>query len=202
MDFVKGLLYKTPMTNRYLTHLGSVVFLHVLILLGSWKLSESQFFTSSLPSQSSLLKVAVAAHMLAPRPRLREVAPMAPSAPVSQNVSAPSEVASVAESSLSSLARADLKGLYHAELRAKIEENKFYPLMSRRLGQTGVVVVAFTLLEDGNIMDLRIETPSAYEALNKGALEAVKKVKRFRPIPVELGSKQMEIRVPIKFSTN
>lgn len=73
--------------------------------------------------------------------------------------------------------------------------------MSQRLGQTGLVVVAFTLLEDGHIIDVRIDTPSRFERLNASALEAVKKADHFRPIPKELGETKLEIKIPIKFST-
>ena len=73
--------------------------------------------------------------------------------------------------------------------------------MSRRLGQTGTVVIAFTLLEDGNIVDIRIEKPSQYERLNVSALDAVKKVERFKPIPKEVGEIRMDIKVPVKFVT-
>lgn len=91
--------------------------------------------------------------------------------------------------------------IYKAELRAIIDKNKYYPTMSRRLGQTGTVVIAFTLLEDGNIVDIRIEKPSQYERLNVSALDAVKKVERFKPIPKEVGEIRMDIKVPVKFVT-
>lgn len=98
-------------------------------------------------------------------------------------------------------AKFSIKDVYKAELRATIEKNKYYPTMSRRLGQTGTVIIAFTLLEDGNIVDLRIEKPSQYERLNVSALDAVKKVERFKPIPKEVGEIRMDIKVPVKFVT-
>ena len=73
--------------------------------------------------------------------------------------------------------------------------------MSRRLGQTGTVVIAFTLLEDGNIVNVRIDKPSQFERLNVSALDAVKKVERFKPIPKEAGDNKMDIKVPVKFVT-
>lgn len=91
--------------------------------------------------------------------------------------------------------------LYKAELRAMIDKNKYYPTMSRRLGQTGTVVIAFTLLEDGNIVNVRIDKPSQYERLNTSALDAVKKVERFKPLPKEAGDSKMDIKVPVKFVT-
>jgi periplasmic protein TonB len=63
------------------------------------------------------------------------------------------------------------------------------------------VVVAFTLLHDGNIINIRIDKPSQYERLNASALEAVRKVERFKPIPKEVGEAKMDIKVPVKFVT-
>jgi TonB family protein len=95
----------------------------------------------------------------------------------------------------------DPRTIYKAELRSRIDKNKFYPLMSRRLGQTGVVVVAFTLLEDGTITDVRVESPSSHEPLNDSALEAVKKVGRFKPIPKEFQQAKIDMSIPVNFLT-
>lgn len=95
---------------------------------------------------------------------------------------------------------ATMKDLFQAELRAKIDQNKSYPSMSKRLGQQGEVVVAFTVLKDGSITNLRVDSASRFDLLNKSAEEAVKKVKKFKPIPKELGLAQMDLRIPIRYS--
>lgn len=110
-------------------------------------------------------------------------------------------VANGSEFGTSATGKTDTVSKYTAELRARIDKNKSYPVMSKRLGQTGIVVVAFTLLEDGNIIDVRIDKPSRYERLNASALDAVKKVERFKPIPKEYGDNKMDIKVPVKFVT-
>lgn len=132
---------------------------------------------------------------------------------VTENVSAASSGSSLSSSdgipgdtdfsigSANGTRRATAAELYKAELRAKIDHNKYYPTLSRRLGQTGTVVIAFTLLEDGNIVNVRIDKPSQYERLNISALDAVKKVERFKPIPKEIGEEKMDIKVPVKFMT-
>jgi TonB family protein len=89
--------------------------------------------------------------------------------------------------------------LFKKELRAEIEKNKFYPGLSRRLGQSGIVEVAFTLLEDGHIINVRLNRPSPFERLNQSALEAVKKVHVFRPIPQSWGEEKMDLLVSLKF---
>lgn len=110
-------------------------------------------------------------------------------------------VANGSEFGTSATGKTDILSKYKAELRARIDQNKSYPVMSKRLGQTGTVVVAFTLLEDGNIINVRLDTPSRYERLNVSALDAVKKVERFKPIPKEFGENKMDIKVPVKFVT-
>lgn len=110
-------------------------------------------------------------------------------------------VANGSEFGTSATGKTDILSKYKAELRARIEQNKAYPAMSKRLGQTGTVVIAFTLLEDGRITDAKIETPSRYERLNDSALEAVKKVVKFKPIPKEAGENKMDFKVPVKFVT-
>jgi len=90
---------------------------------------------------------------------------------------------------------------FKAELRAEIEKNKFYPTVSRRLGQMGVVEVAFTLLDDGHIINVRLSRASFFERLNQSALEAVKKVHKFKPIPREWGENKMDLVVSLKFVT-
>lgn len=150
----------------------------------------------------SVLKLELARQILLPETKvvkkveksLPKIEEEAPAAPVTPAVTSP-------VSSVSSEAKANIRELYKAELRARIEENKYYPPLSRRLGQMGTVIVAFTLLEDGHIIDLRIDTPSRYESLNNSALDAVKKVHVFKPIPKELGESRMDIKVPVKFVT-
>ncbi len=101
----------------------------------------------------------------------------------------------------SSQGTTDHMAVFKAELRAMIDRNKYYPPVSRRLGHTGTVVVSFTLLPDGHIIDVRLEKPSRYDRLNESALDAVKKVQKFRPIPKEIADGRMDIQVPVNFIT-
>jgi protein TonB len=96
---------------------------------------------------------------------------------------------------------ADLRQEYFAALKAHIEQHKHYPMMSRKLGQTGKVVVAFTLLGDGSFTNLHLHESCPFERLNLAALDAVKSVGRFKPIPKELGEKFMDIQVPIEYQS-
>lgn len=197
-------------TKSYLTHLSSILFIHALVLMGTWKLSESELIRAKIGD--GVMKLQIASKVFTnpepisePRriplnptkPRIEpKVEPVTAEKPESQVVEGKGS-----EFGTSEKGKTDLLSVYKAELRAMIDRNKYYPPMSKRLGQQGTVVVAFTLLEDGNIINVKIDSPSRYERLNESALDAVKKVERFKPIPKEIGEPRMDIKVPVKFVT-
>lgn len=152
----------------------------------------------------TVLKLQVASQVLINQPRPQMKKSVQPLPKVSAPATAKSEPVTEnppITSTLNEKVKADLRSQYKSELRSRIEENKYYPSLSKRLGQKGEVVVAFTLLEDGHIVNIRIDNPSRYESLNESALDAVKKVHTFKPIPKELGETRMDIKVPLKFFT-
>lgn len=96
-------------------------------------------------------------------------------------------------------ALADIRTIYKAELEALIDRNTFYPMTARRLGQTGTVQVAFTLLADGSITNVKISDSSGNSRLDTAGLEAVKKVKKFKALPSEFKTSSLDMNVPIRF---
>lgn len=193
------------MTKNFLTHFSAITLVHVFVLLGSFHLIQPEYFRSQLSKIApGVLKLRIATQVLqapvqktiskkVPEKSLHQIQQVAPSSR--------SEANTVPNVGNPQNFKNDALATYKAELRAMIDKNKSYPVMSKRLGQTGTVVVAFTLLEDGNIIDVRIDTPSRYERLNVSALEAVKKVSKFRPLPKEIGESRLDIKVPLKFLT-
>lgn len=199
MDGLKCLIYKCLMTKRFWPHLSSVLLLHLLVLVGSFSLVQEVRKVESLGMAPSVLKLSVVKNVLLSAPITQPRVAVAPrAAAVSTPVARPAEVSQVSSSSQQEVSE-DIKLLYKSELRAEIEKHKYYPPLSRRLGQTGTVVVAFTLLEDGHIIDVRLDTPSRFEALNESAMDAVKKVHKFRPIP--WGEEKLDFKLPLKFFT-
>lgn len=200
------------MTKSYLTHLTTICVIHVLILMGSWHISQTEYFKATVSSVGNgVLKLKVASDVFTSavstekktvktlpinplRPKISE-----PVAITTPQVGATGGSTKGSEFGTSEKGAIDVMSIYKAELRTMINKNKSYPPMSRRLGQTGIVVVGFTLLEDGHIIDVKIVKPSPFERLNDSAVEAVKKVERFKPLPKETEGK-MVITVPIKFS--
>lgn len=200
------------MTKRFLTHLSTIVLLHVIALISVWEPRSEYIRTQLTKVGTTALKLKIASSAPKSSPVSRKVTkslPVTPSKPKTEKV--PEQVVSKTDntagkatgSEVGTVAngKTDPLTVYKAELRAMIDKNKYYPTLSRRLGQTGTVVVSFTLLEDGNIIDVRIDKPSRYERLNISALDAVKKVERFKPIPKEVGEEKMDIKVPVKFFT-
>jgi len=202
------------MTKSYYTHLSTIFLIHGFMLLGTWTLSQNNYVKAGLDKVGAgVLKLQIASQvMITPQVKqVKKVVPLNPNKPktapaaMEEVAAAPAatepEAAQGSEFGNSANGKNDIATLYKAELRARIDQNKFYPPLSRRLGQTGTVIVAFTLLEDGNIINIRIDKPSRYERLNDSAMDAVKKVERFKPIPKELGAAEMDVKVPVKFIT-
>ena len=200
------------MTKSFFTHLSTIFLLHGLVLFGTWQISRTDYVRANLSKiGTGVLKLQIASKVMMNSPvqkKVQRVLPQNPNKPKTapvENVADARPMESMkaegSEFGTNSQGKTDVISVYKAELRARIDQNKYYPSMSRRLGQTGTVVVAFTLLHDGNIINLRIDKPSRYERLNDSALDAVKKVERFKPIPKELGEGQMDIKVPVKFVT-
>lgn len=191
------------MSKSFLTHLAGVLIVHLFILFGSWQLNDDSVLSSP---QARVLTMNLS-HDENKTIRKEVSQPKEKRLPPTPSESRPSEITPAEETtvastpSLSAAREAELIDMYKAELRQKIDENKFYPEISRRMGQRGTVVVAFTLLEDGQIINIRVDRPSAFQKLNDAGVEAVKKVQRFRPIPKELGITQMELKIPVKFVT-
>jgi protein TonB len=72
-----------------------------------------------------------------------------------------------------------------AWVRDAIQNAIAYPPTARRMGWEGKVVVAFRLLPDGSIRDVRVVQGSGHAALDRGAIDAVRSASPFPRSPVE-----------------
>lgn len=70
-------------------------------------------------------------------------------------------------------------------IRDAIQQAIAYPATARRMGWEGKVVVAFHLLPDGSVRDVRVVQGSGYAALDRGAIDAVRSASPFPRSPVE-----------------
>ena len=70
-------------------------------------------------------------------------------------------------------------------IRDAIQHAIAYPATARKMGWEGKVVVAFHLLSDGSVRDVRVVQGSGYAALDRGAIDAVRNASPFPRSPVE-----------------
>jgi protein TonB len=70
-------------------------------------------------------------------------------------------------------------------IRDAIQHAIAYPATARRMGWEGKVVVAFHLLSDGSVRDVRVVQGSGHTALDRGAIDAVRNASPFPRSPVE-----------------
>ena len=80
-----------------------------------------------------------------------------------------------------------------------LDSNKKYPLLSLQRRQEGTPIVEFTILQSGDVVDLKI-TSSGFRLLDREAQKIVLKSAPFPPIPESLGKRRIDLRVPINFS--
>ena len=88
---------------------------------------------------------------------------------------------------------------YYGVVRSMLDSNKKYPLLSLQRRQEGTPIVEFTILQNGDVINLDI-TSSGYRLLDREAQKIVLKSAPFPPIPKSLGKKRIDLRVPINFS--
>ena len=74
-----------------------------------------------------------------------------------------------------------------------------YPAMSRRLGETGRVIVRVLIGPDGRAQDARIQRSSGFERLDQVALETARDRWRYRPGTRSGVPEAMWFNVPINF---
>ncbi len=92
-----------------------------------------------------------------------------------------------------------IKRAFSSQVRTKIAQSKYYPRMARKRGFEGEPVVAFTLGNTGDLVEVSINNPSSHKLLNEAALDAVKSASPYPPIPKLLKLKTIRFKLPISF---
>ena len=88
---------------------------------------------------------------------------------------------------------------YYGVVRSMLDSNKKYPLLSLQRRQEGTPIVEFTILQNGDVINIEI-TSSGFRLLDREAQKIVLKSAPFPPIPKSLGKNRIDLRVPINFS--
>jgi protein TonB len=94
----------------------------------------------------------------------------------------------------------DARQRYLGALVGAIHRNKHYPRAARARRDEGKVVVSFVIRKTGRLEDIRIARSSGSELLDEAALETIRRVNPFRPLPDELRKESWALAVPIVFS--
>ncbi len=90
-----------------------------------------------------------------------------------------------------------IRDQYTSQIRRQIRKNLYYPKMAKRMRMQGTVRVAFRVLKNGKITDIRVVN-NPKKLLRKGAIKTLKAVS-LKPIPIELHEEFLDINIPIEF---
>ena len=91
------------------------------------------------------------------------------------------------------------RNLYGGLLTKEISKHKQYPKVAQMRGWQGEVLLELQLDGNGNMLSAKVKNSSSYEALDKQALEMVKKASPFPAPPDALKGRSFVILVPIPF---
>lgn len=79
-------------------------------------------------------------------------------------------------------------------IKEEIQKKITYPVMARKMGWEGKVVVSFVICEDGSVIDIKIVKSSGFKLLDKNAVDSIKKAMPFPNPPV-----RAELIVPVVY---
>lgn len=88
--------------------------------------------------------------------------------------------------------------LYIAQVSRLIAARKIYPRSAVDREEEGKVILGVTLDREGHVVESKIETASPFESLNAAALDTIKAVGQFPPIPPEVPD-PIHLHVPLIF---
>ncbi len=150
-----------------------------------------------------------------PKPQQRQPVASEPMQPVNQAIKAPvashhvqnmvpSQKTDAPQHALSSRqnqqSRESIKLRYLQKLQMTIRQHQHYPRLSRRRSEQGKVLVSLLIDRDGLFHETKVVTSSGYRRLDEAALNTLRDIQRFAPIPDELGKPHWRIRVPLVFA--
>jgi len=88
---------------------------------------------------------------------------------------------------------------YQDMVKQRIEHARRYPLWAKKQGFEGIVGLKFAILSNGVAEKIRILSSSGYKTLDQAAIQAIKRVGRFPPIPDGMRTTQIQMEVAIVF---
>ena len=95
---------------------------------------------------------------------------------------------------------ATLRDKYLQLVRTRIEENRRYPLVARKLGLEGQVLVRFVIAPDGGLKEVKLGESCGNWSLDEAALAAVRAAEPFPAPPDEVFPGPAAMQIVIAFS--
>ncbi len=89
---------------------------------------------------------------------------------------------------------------FQMRLLREVNRNLRYPRQARQELREGIVLVRFSMDRSGNVSNIAIHEPSAFEALNLEAVAVLERASPFPAPPVELKGNPIDMILPVKFS--
>ncbi len=89
---------------------------------------------------------------------------------------------------------------FQMRLLREVNRNLRYPRQARQDLLEGIVQVRFSMDRSGNVSNIAIHEPSAFEALNLEAVAVLERASPFPAPPVELKGNPIDMILPVKFS--
>lgn len=87
--------------------------------------------------------------------------------------------------------------LFFQTLSERIQKNKFYPSLSKRLRESGTVVVKFEVHSNGKVQNITVKEQCSFERLNKSAYKVVASLGNLVPLPEKYN--KIEITFPLSY---
>jgi protein TonB len=88
---------------------------------------------------------------------------------------------------------------FHEILLRHVERYRRYPETARKGHLEGVVQLLFAMSRDGNVLDVRVKASSGHPALDKEAVDTLRRAQPLPPIPATMPDR-LNIVLPVGFS--
>lgn len=131
-------------------------------------------------------------------------APQQPEAITSVSVTSQTQVTSDLSAqtpSLSASAIKDIAAAYRSMVHGRIAALQQYPVLAKRMGEEGTVLVRFTILASGKISNVVIMESSGSQSLDVAAVDIFMQGLngQLPPIPPELNKSEWTLSLPIRY---
>ena len=184
---------RSPLSERFIV-VSLVILLHMLVFASYYLQPEAPaVLVNEMSISFANLQMQQAEVIPQPKPKPREPDPVPSEEPAVKEVAPPVQQEATPPSPVVLDAEPDYKADYLNNPRPP------YPMVARRMGYHGKVVLDVEVLAEGKAGDVRLHQSSGYDILDNAALQTVK-TWRFSPARRFGQAVTQRFLVPIKFS--